>query len=70
VKGGPHLNNHPNKEIFHWVAIRGYDDSGSTTRYADPVAGSKISWAGPVDAYNEIKSDKIATIMGDRGYIW
>ena len=50
--------------------MRGYDDDGETTRYADPVAGSSISWAGPVDRYNEIDSDKIVTIFGARGYIW
>ena len=43
---------------------------GETTRYADPVAGSSISWAGPVDRYNEIDTDKIVTIFGARGYIW
>lgn len=70
VTNGPHLNGHPNRTIYHWVAVRGYDDDGETTRYADPVAGSSISWAGPVDRYNEIDSDKIVTIFGARGYIW
>jgi hypothetical protein len=70
VRNGPHLNGHPNRAIYHWVAVRGYDDDGETTRYADPVAGSSISWAGPVDRYNEIDTDKIVTIFGARGYIW
>lgn len=70
VTNGPHLNGHPNRTIYHWVAVRGYDDDGETTRYADPVAGSSISWSGPVDRYNEIDSDKIVTIFGARGYIW
>jgi hypothetical protein len=70
VTNGPHLNGHPNRTIYHWVAVRGYDDDGETTRYADPVAGSSISWAGPVDRYNEIDTDKIVTIFGARGYIW
>lgn len=70
VRNGPHLNGHPNRTIYHWVAVRGYDDDGETTRYADPVAGSSISWAGPVDRYNEIDTDKIVTIFGARGYIW
>ena len=70
VTNGPHLNGHPNRTIYHWVAVRGYDDDGETTRYADPVAGSGISWQGPVDRYNEIDSDKIVTIFGARGYIW
>jgi hypothetical protein len=70
VTNGPHLNGHPNRTIYHWVAVRGYDDDGDTTRYADPVAGSSISWSGPVDRYNEIDTDKIVTIFGARGYIW
>ncbi|MBB3326860.1 C39 family peptidase [Microlunatus antarcticus] len=70
VTNGPHLNGHPNRTIYHWVAVRGYDDDGETTRYADPVSGSGISWQGPVDRYNEIDSDKIVTIFGARGYIW
>lgn len=70
VTNGPHLNGHPNRTIYHWVAVRGYDDDGETTRYADPVAGSSISWSGPVKRYNEIGTDKIVTIFGARGYIW
>lgn len=70
VRNGPHLNGHPNRTIYHWVAVRGYDDGGETTRYADPVAGSSISWGGPVERYNEISTDKIVTIFGARGYIW
>lgn len=70
VTNGPHLNGHPNRTIYHWVPVRGYDDKGATTRYADSVAGSAISWAGPVPRYNEINTDKIVTIFGARGYIW
>jgi len=70
VPNGPHLNGHPNRTIYHWVAVRGYDDGGETTRYADSVAGSSISWAAPVPRYNEIDSDTIMRIFGARGYIW
>ncbi|SEQ85697.1 Peptidase_C39 like family protein [Microlunatus flavus] len=70
VRNGPHLNGHPNRTIYHWVAVRGYDDDGDTTRYADSVAGSSISWAAPVPRYNEIDTDKIVTIFGARGYVW
>ncbi len=70
VRNGPHLNGHPNRTIYHWVAVRGYDDDGDTTRYADSVSGSNISWAAPVPRYNEIDTDKIVTIFGARGYVW
>ena len=69
VPNGPHLNGHPNRTIYHWIPVRGYDDAGMTTRYADSVAGSSIGWGG-VPAYNEIPTDKIVTIFGGRGYIW
>lgn len=70
VRNGPHLNGHPNRTIYHWIAVRGYDDNGETTRYADPVAGSSISWSAPVPRYAEIDTDTIVTIFGARGYIW
>jgi len=70
VRNGPHLNGHPNRTIYHWVAVRGYDDDGATTRYADSVAGSSISWAAPVPRYNEIDTAKIVMIFGARGYVW
>ena len=70
VRNGPHLNGHPNRTIYHWVAVRGYDDDGATTRYADSVAGSGISWAAPVPRYNEIDTAKIVMIFGARGYVW
>jgi len=70
VRNGPHLDGHPNRTIYHWVAVRGYDDDGDTTRYADSVSGSNISWSAPVARYNEIDTDKIVTIFGARGYVW
>jgi Peptidase_C39 like family len=70
VTNGPHLKGHPNRTIYHWVAVRGYDDEGETTRYADSVSGSNISWSAPVPRYSEIDTDKIVTIFGARGYVW
>ncbi|MEU9014766.1 hypothetical protein AB0D12_34495 [Streptomyces sp. NPDC048479] len=75
VPGGPHLVGHPNIEIFHWVAIDGYnsDTSAGQVSYLDPVGGvstSVISWAGSVPKSARISSDTITTIMGGRGYVW
>jgi hypothetical protein len=75
VPGGPHLVGHPNIEIFHWVAIDGYnsDTSAGQVNYLDPVGGvstSVISWAGSVPKSAGISSDTITTIMGGRGYVW
>ncbi|WP_173263225.1 hypothetical protein [Streptomyces pacificus] len=75
VPGGPHLAGHPNIEIFHWVAIDGYnsDTDARQVRYLDPVGGvstSMISWAGGVPKSAKISADAITTIMGGRGYVW
>ncbi|MEV7276407.1 hypothetical protein [Streptomyces sp. NPDC093111] len=75
VPGGPHLVGHPNIEIFHWVAIDGYntDTGAGEVDYLDPVGGvstSVISWAGPVPRSAHISSDTLTTIMGGRGYVW
>ncbi|MFF7180453.1 hypothetical protein [Streptomyces sp. NPDC008121] len=75
VPGGPHLVGHPNVEIFHWVAIDGYDTDteAAQVNYLDPVGGvstSVISWAGTVPRSARISSDTLTTIMGGRGYVW
>ncbi|MFG2117352.1 hypothetical protein ACGFRB_32735 [Streptomyces sp. NPDC048718] len=75
VPGGPHLVGHPNIEIFHWVAIDGYDTdtAAADVSYLDPVGGvstSVVSWAGSVPKSAHISSDTLTTIMGGRGYIW
>ncbi|MGW0466094.1 hypothetical protein ACWDX6_12575 [Streptomyces sp. NPDC003027] len=75
VPGGPHLVGHPNIEIFHWVAIDGYntDTAAAQVNYLDPVGGvstSVISWAGSVPKSAHISSDTLTTIMGGRGYVW
>ncbi|MEU7025034.1 hypothetical protein ABZ990_31040 [Streptomyces sp. NPDC046203] len=75
VPGGPHLVGHPNIEIFHWVAIDGYDTdtAAAEVEYLDPVGGvstSVVSWAGSVPKSAHISSDTLTTIMGGRGYVW
>ncbi|MFE4593097.1 hypothetical protein [Streptomyces laurentii] len=75
VPGGPHLVGHPNIEIFHWVAVDGYntDTAAGEVDYLDPVGGvstSVISWAGSVPKSAHISSDTLTTIMGGRGYVW
>ncbi|MEV0092223.1 C39 family peptidase [Streptomyces sp. NPDC050738] len=66
VVGGPHLAGHPNKEIFHWVNIRGYKESGTYSQVQDPATSV---WSG-VPANSPVGSDKLVTMMGGRGYQW
>jgi hypothetical protein len=72
VPGGPHLVGHPpNKEIFHWFEIRGYQNSGASTMYEDSVHNAKsVSWNAGVPAYSTLSSSTIVTIISGRGYVW
>ncbi|MGW1365141.1 C39 family peptidase [Streptomyces chartreusis] len=66
VAGGPHLPGHPNREIFHWVNIRGYSGSGSYSQVQDPAT---TVWSG-VPSQSAVSSDSLVTMMGGRGYQW
>jgi len=72
VPGGPHLVGHPpNREIFHWFEIRGYQNSGASTMYEDSVHNAKsVSWNAGVPAYSTLSSNAIVTIISGRGYVW
>jgi hypothetical protein len=73
VTGGPHLQGHPNSNIFHWFDIYGYSNGGTYTMYEDSVHGvfpSIISWAPNVPAYTTVSSSTIVQIVGGRGYVW
>lgn len=71
VVGGPHLAGHPNQNIFHWFAIDGYANSGTSIHYADSVHGaSSISWSSRVPAYSSMNYKTLATIVDGRGIIW
>jgi len=66
VPGGPHLPGHPDHLIYHYIAIDGYSNNGSTTHYADPAT---TVWS-TVPAYSNISSSLLVRIMGGRGYYW
>jgi hypothetical protein len=71
VVDGPHLVGHPNELLKHYIEIRGYHDSGSQTNYEDSIHGNtQVGWYANVPAYSQISSDKMTTILGDRGYVW
>jgi hypothetical protein len=64
---GVHLWGHPTYlEIQHWIALYGYDSSGASTSYVDPVAGSTLSWASAVNPYNTgFASSQMYTLVTD-----
>ncbi|NLE81138.1 MAG: hypothetical protein GX610_16445, partial [Rhodococcus sp.] len=35
--GGKHYNGHPNRTIGHWIAAKGYTNSGNTATWVDPA---------------------------------
>lgn len=67
----PHLTGHPqDRTIYHWIAIDGYLDGGTTVHYADSVNGSSISWAASCPKYATCDYEKMARILNGRGIIW
>jgi hypothetical protein len=72
VPNGPHLVGHPpNREIFHWFEIRGYQNSGASTMYEDSVHNAtSVTWYASVPAYSTLSSNTIVTIISGRGYVW
>jgi len=72
VPNGPHLVGHPpDREIFHWFEIRGYQGSGGSTMYEDSVHNAaSVTWHASVPAYSTLSSSTIATIISGRGYVW
>lgn len=61
-----------NKTIGHWVAIRGYSNSGSTISWADPAyngVGLSSSW-NLTSAYLTDTATNVASYVNSRGVIW
>jgi hypothetical protein len=71
VRGGPHLLGHPDREIFHWVNIRGYSNSAALTNIADPASGApSLSWSSAVPKFSSNDTEKMVRMMGGRGYVF
>lgn len=62
------LVGHPDRTIYHWIAIRGYRQHGATTNYVDPAAGSKLGWSG-VPNYSAYPTVDLVRLMVERGYV-
>jgi hypothetical protein len=71
VQGGPHLVGHPNANIFHWFAIRGYDSNGANTSYEDSASGApSVYFYQSVPPYSTMSTHTITDIIGGRGDVW
>jgi hypothetical protein len=75
VAGGAHYNHHPDKTIYHWTSIRGYEDSGNAFHFQDPAANTTVlppEW-GSVLPYFTMSSTSTYTFMTrnvSRGITW
>lgn len=71
---GYHLVGHPvGSTIGHWVAVHGYKNGGSTTRYADSVYGTTFwSWSDKVPGHSDFISARFGWLMSNnsKGYVW
>ncbi len=66
-----HLVGHPNIDILHWFAIRGYDNNGDMVQYADSISGApSIRYYQSVPPYSSMATSTIAVILDGRGYVW
>lgn len=72
VPNGPHLVGHPvGSEIYHWLAIYGYQNYANDILYKDSVNGcTEISWSGNVPASSSMNYATLARIVNGRGIIW
>jgi hypothetical protein len=66
VVNGPHLNGHPNQNIFHYFEIGGWNTNSSQVYYADSAT---TVWS-TVPAYSWFDQWTMVVILGGRGYIW
>jgi hypothetical protein len=72
-KNGLHLPGHrSNQDIWHWIAIKGYINSGANTTYADSVYGAtSVGWYQSVTSpYYTISSSDMATLANNMGLVW
>jgi hypothetical protein len=67
--GGPHFNNHPDKDVSHWTTIYGYSNSGSTFKFQDPAANSPALGADwdAVNPYFSMSSSNALSYMAKQG---
>lgn len=68
VGSSVNLVGHPNRTIYHWLAVRGYQKGGNITNYVDPAAGSVLGWTG-VPKYSAYSSASLVRLMAERGYV-
>ena len=66
VAGGPRPAGYPSGDVFHYVTVIGYSDDGSEVLVADPAAG--IGGFENVPSKYWIDADKMATLIGGKGY--
>ncbi len=71
---GTHLPGHPmNYTIYHWLALRGYNNYGDNTRYADPAYSDSVSWghdSGMVPFNSVLTQTVMLPLVSRRGYVW
>lgn len=67
----PHLPGHPTTggDIFHYIAIGGYDEGAGNDYFSDSATGVP-GWGAQVPAYSWFNEYTLVTILGGRGYIW
>lgn len=63
-----HYNNHPNRDIGHFVLAVGYVSGGQTVTINDPAAGLSSGYQNSASQFS-ITAASLATFVNDRGIV-
>jgi hypothetical protein len=66
VPGGPRPPGYPSYEVFHYVSVIGYGDSGASVLVADPAAGGGDFRNVPHTYW--LATSSLADMIGGKGY--
>jgi hypothetical protein len=69
--GGYHYNNHPNRQLGHWIVAYGYTKNVVKTRFADPAHSSAVSWGDLPNEYFSYDTTNFAgRFQTGNGMVW
>jgi len=69
-EGKPHYNNHPNREIGHWVVGMGYSNSGDTIKMTDPASGLAGGYANAAKVFTATTTTFFTRHVKNRFNVW
>lgn len=65
-----HIDGYPNRDIHHWLVVKGYNENGDSVYIADPAKSSAVSWSSSIYAKYSITTEKLTAFVAPKGIIW